>query len=88
MEGDSLNVINFLLKKFPPSWSIANFINDSLIILNSFEEFKVSHVFSEANRLADGVANMGVVERVDWGSFESLPLNLKCLSNDDQVSCF
>lgn len=88
LEGDSLNVINCLLKKYPPSWSIVHFINDSIAILNSFEEIKVFHIFREANRLVDGVANVGVVERVDWGSFESLRLNLKCISNDDQLACF
>lgn len=38
--------------------------------------------------LVDGFCNVGVVAISDWDSFESLPLNLKCISNDDQLACF
>lgn len=88
IEGDSLNIINCLLLKCLPSWSISHFINDSISIITSFVEIIILYVFREAILLANGLANLGVVAQNNWDEFESLPLNLKIISNNDQVSCY
>lgn len=45
LEGDSLNIINNLKKYLAPSWGIESIILDAIEILNSFDEYYISHIF-------------------------------------------
>lgn len=57
-EGDSLNIINCLNMKFPPSWSISNAIKATRKISEEFEMCVFTHVYREANSCADWAANL------------------------------
>ena len=49
VEGDSLNIINFLNKITKPSWTISKIIFQAINIINSFEICVVTHNFREEN---------------------------------------
>lgn len=57
-EGDSLNIINYLNKKFPPSWTINNAIKAAKKISETFEMCVFTHVYREANLCADWATNL------------------------------
>ena len=57
LEGDSLNIINCIKGLTTPSWTIANVIEDIKSNLDKFKRTYVSHVFREANPVADWFAN-------------------------------
>ena len=60
LEGDSKNIINTIMGTTPPSWSIANIIAETRATLTKFEKVHVTHVYREANPVADWFANTGV----------------------------
>ena len=60
LEGDSKNIINNINGIPPPSWTIANIIDETRSILTKFEKVHVTHAFREANPVADWFANIGV----------------------------
>lgn len=60
LEGDSMNIINYLKGVKSPSWSIEHLIEDSITILNYLQEFYISHVYCQANGVADLLENLGV----------------------------
>lgn len=68
LESDSLNIINCLTKKVPPSWTIKFFIEDRKYMFNLFEESKISHIFCDGNYVADRLANIGVMSQqwLNW----------------------
>lgn len=85
LEGDWLNVINNLNNSTPPSWSVEPLIFDVIEILNSFDDFYISHIFREGNGLADVFANIGVSSYRFWDEDDPLPIEaLACLNNDYQ----
>ena len=47
LEGDSLDIINFLNKITKPSWTISNIICQTIDIINSFGICVVTHNFRE-----------------------------------------
>lgn len=60
VEGDSMNIINYLCGTHPPSWNVDHLIKDTIIMLQSCDETWVSHVYREGNSLADFFANEAV----------------------------
>ena len=59
IEGDNLLVINFLLGKWSTLWQLANTIDDIKRLLHHTEHWEARHVYREANRAADWLANVG-----------------------------
>ena len=57
LEGDSLNIINYILGIIKPSWTIANIIEEIIANLHRFKKFHVSHFYHEANLVADWFTN-------------------------------
>lgn len=53
LEGDSLNIINYLNSLTTPSWTIANIIKEVKSDLGKFSKTYISHVYREANLAAD-----------------------------------
>lgn len=43
-----------------PSWLMIHIIEDSLIPLRDFDEFKISNIYHEGNKVVDNLANIGV----------------------------
>lgn len=68
IEGDSKNITQCLKKEVNPSWNIANWINLSHSIINSFEECQISHTYRENNKGADHFAKLGFKahEKLIW----------------------
>ena len=57
LEGDSLKIIKYIQGITKPSWTIANIIEEIIADLHRFKKFHVSHVYREANMVADWFAN-------------------------------
>ena len=70
LEGDSLNIINCILGITTPSWTIASIIEDLKSDLSKLKNFHVSHVYWEANPVADWFANEAVTRNtvMTWRS--------------------
>ena len=77
IEGDSLNIINFLKKIYPASWTISNIISKARHIINSFQNCIISHNYREANGLADWASNVPCCndQKIIWDSYATLPVD-------------
>ena len=70
LEGDSLNIINYILGVTNPLWTIESIIEDLKMDLRKFKNYHVSHVYREANVVADWFANAAVTcnSMMTWGN--------------------
>lgn len=70
LEGDSLNIINCILGVTKPSWTIESIIEDLKMDLRKFKNYHISHVYHEANVIADWFANTAVTFNsvMTWGN--------------------
>ncbi|KAH0987849.1 hypothetical protein GBA52_015026 [Prunus armeniaca] len=59
IEGDSKLVIDSILNKATPPWSICHIIKDIWSLSSSVNQVRFQHVFREANFTADVVAKLG-----------------------------
>ena len=59
IEGDNLMVINSVKGLWSPPWQIAHLIWDIHALLSSFSSTTIRHIYREANKAADWVANVG-----------------------------
>ncbi|XP_056685682.1 uncharacterized protein [Spinacia oleracea] len=59
IEGDNLLVINSLKGIWKVPWKLQNIIQDIKTLLHQFRNVHTQHVFREANRAADWIANVG-----------------------------
>lgn len=83
LEWESLNIINNMKKYFSPSLSVESIIMDAIKILNSFDEYYISHNFREGNGLADFFANLGVRGSREWDVNDPLPTEAISSINHD-----
>jgi ribonuclease HI len=60
LEGDSKNILDCIQGKTQPSWTILNIIEETKENLKKFEKIHITHIFREANPMADWLANDGV----------------------------
>ena len=58
-EGDNLMVINSVTEKWAPPWQIAHIIRDILTLLKDISTWEICHIYREAKRAADWIANVG-----------------------------
>lgn len=59
LEGDSQVIINAIAKGNTLSWKLSHWVEIIHEKLNSFEDFRVSHVRRGANAVADLLSNIG-----------------------------
>ena len=88
LEGDSKNIINTINGISPPSWSIANIIAETRATLTKFEKVHVTHVYREANPVADWFANAGVnaATNLTWLAGKDFPSEAKSLIDYDKIN--
>lgn len=60
LEGDSLNIINCINGLTPPSWTIANIIEDLKSDLEKFKKTYISHIYREENAMVDWFTNEAI----------------------------
>ena len=60
LEGDSNIIINGIKKGKMESWHLDKHINQIKCLLTEFEDFRISHVYKETNKVAEKLANLGV----------------------------
>jgi ribonuclease HI len=53
LEGDSNNIIHCIRGETDPSWTISNIIEEIKAKIRLFDKVHISHVFQEANAVAD-----------------------------------
>lgn len=58
-------------------------ITNLLLLISSFEDFFISHIFREGNALEDSFVNIGVLRRNDfiWQSNDPPPSNVEDIIN-------
>ncbi|XP_056695091.1 uncharacterized protein [Spinacia oleracea] len=59
IKGDNLLVINAVKGVWKIPWKLQNIINDIKLLLQQFHSFHIQHIFREANRATDWIANVG-----------------------------
>ncbi|GLJ49414.1 hypothetical protein SUGI_1046130 [Cryptomeria japonica] len=60
VEGDSQIIINAVIKQSSPNWKLQQYMEDIRQNLNRIHQYKITHVYREANRAADMLANDGI----------------------------
>lgn len=60
LEGDSNNIINYLLGYQHQSWMIKNIIYTAKELLDGLDQYYISYVYRESNKSVDWVANEAV----------------------------
>ena len=65
LEGDSLNIIKHIKGHTMPSWMIAKIIKDLKFDLGKFKKTFISHVFREANLIANWFANDAITRNLE-----------------------
>ncbi|XP_057836045.1 uncharacterized protein LOC131046339 [Cryptomeria japonica] len=60
LEGDSINVINVIHCNNIPSWCLNQWLQSILVLLATFDEFWVSHIYREGNGEADRLSKLGI----------------------------
>ena len=60
LEGDSNNIFKCILGSSYPSWTISNLIDETRETLTKFNRVLVSHIYREANPVANRLANIKV----------------------------
>ncbi|XP_059068408.1 uncharacterized protein LOC131858935 [Cryptomeria japonica] len=85
LESELLNIINYLNKKSPPSWTINHLMKEGFETMTKFEAIKNSHVLRECNRPADHMANLSVVRDDEkwWQEEDSFSFQLWELARND-----
>ena len=101
LEGDSLNIINYLNKVSNPSWTINNIKGKAIDLINSFKICVVTHNYRETNQVADWAANVACKsdEKLIWNHNDIIPIEgcllikhdkarskQKCFINDEYAS--
>lgn len=61
IDEDSQNILNYISNKVIPSWTIDNIIQEDKRIINNLEKVYISHLYKEANKVTDVLANVAVV---------------------------
>lgn len=59
IEGDNLMVISSVTRIWDPPWQINHIIQDILTLLKDVSSWEIRHIYREANRAADWIANVG-----------------------------
>ena len=87
LEGDSNNIIKCINGSSHTSWSIANLIDDTRETLAKFNRVHITHVFREANPVADWFTNKGVGAdiKMTWQSGKSFPVDVTSLIELDNI---
>ena len=87
LEGDSKNIIECIIGKSPPSWTIANLIEETRATLAKFSKIHVTHIFREANLVVDKFMNIGVDSdhKMKWLPVFFLPTDVKSLIDLDMI---
>ena len=88
-EVDSMVIANVIQKKTAVPWAIAyeiRIIND---LLTNFD-FSIRHIFREANRAADFLANLGcsAQRKIVFRDFGEIPVALRGYVNSDRLGFF
>ncbi|KAH9322754.1 hypothetical protein KI387_017393, partial [Taxus chinensis] len=65
IEGDSLVIINAIIKKRALSWKLDLGVQKNLWQLSFFNNWSIRHVYREGNQCADWLANKGI-EKILW----------------------
>ena len=88
LEGDSKNIIDCIKCIIQPSWTISNIIEGTHAIMDKFERVYVTHVYREANFMADWFANDGVRrnELMIWKMGRKLLEEANNIINQEKIS--
>ncbi|XP_059068447.1 uncharacterized protein LOC131858964 [Cryptomeria japonica] len=62
LEGDSLNVINDIHGNQTPSWHLNLWLQPMVDLLETVEEFQISHIYREGNMAVDRLSKMEIVD--------------------------
>lgn len=62
LEGDSLNVVNAVHCNNTPSWHLNQWLQPILVLLATFDEFRISHIYREGNGEADKLSKMAITD--------------------------
>ena len=87
LEGDLNNIIKCIIGNSHPSWSIANLIDETRETLAKFNRVHVTHIFWEANPVADRFANIGVGadRKMTWHPENRMLADVKSLIDLDKI---
>ena len=87
LEGDSKNIIDCIKCLSQPSWTSKNIIEEPHAILDKFECVHITHVFREANPVADWFANEGfkLDKQVTWHLGRNIREEAKCIIDQEKI---
>ncbi|XP_057870996.1 uncharacterized protein LOC131077503 [Cryptomeria japonica] len=62
LEGDSLNMVNVVHCNNTLSWHLNQWLRPILVLLATFDEFQISHIFREGNGETDKLSKMAIAD--------------------------
>lgn len=60
VEGDSLVIVNALMKGLAYSWNINKLILTTCRLLHSFQDFNISHIYCVGNEVVDNMLGLAI----------------------------
>lgn len=87
LEGDSINIINYLTKVTNPLWTINNIIGKATDLINSFKNCVFTHNYRETNQFVDWMANVACKsdEKLIWNQCDIIPIEGILLIEHDKA---
>ncbi|XP_057841504.2 uncharacterized protein LOC131051141 [Cryptomeria japonica] len=62
LEGDSLNAVNVVHCNNTPSWHLNQWLQPVLVLLATFDEFQISHIYREGNGEANRLSKRAITD--------------------------
>ncbi|KAK1283263.1 putative ribonuclease H protein [Acorus calamus] len=78
------HLVNTVLGKAKPSPRISLYIKHILTLLHSLPSWKISHIYRDGNRAADGLANLGITHNHEL-TWSTPPIQITTYLNDDST---
>ena len=85
IEGDNFVVIGALKKQIEVPWRIKNVIQDRQTLTKQAEHVQVTHIYREANMVADWLSKFGHSIANTWSSTECDSIDLRAIVQNDRI---
>lgn len=88
VEMDAKSIVDIFCRNGYVNEVISPLLDDCRMLINNFQQIQVSHVFRQSNRCADALARVGADQALDFRSFESPPVDVSVIVEQDKSGLF
>ena len=88
VEMDAKSIVDIFCRTGYVNEVISPILDDCRMLINNFQQIQVNHVFRQSNRCADALARIGADQVLDFRSFESPPVDVFDLVEQDKSGLY